>query len=93
MKTSHTVYPTKNDTIRAYTHVSEGNPKNDTVSLMIGDVTFYLSFGESWDEDRMRFGPFADAVIHAIEKAFEDRDERRAELEDKKKEEAEDVDA
>jgi len=92
MKSSFTVYPTNDDTIRAYTHVSE-NPRHDTVSLHIGDVTFYLSFGESWDEERMRFGQFADAVILAIEKAFEDRDEKRAELERKQEEEAEDVEA
>ena len=92
MKTSHTVYPEKTDTFRCYVHVSD-NPKNDTVSIHTGDVTFYLSFEDGWDEDRMRFGQFADAFIHAIEKAYEDREEKRAELEAKKKEEAEDVDA
>jgi len=88
MKSQTTVYLDKTETIRTYVHVSDTNRNADTVSVHLGEgVCLYFSFDGGWDADRMRFGQFADAITHAVEQAFEKRQEKLEALEAKRKEE------
>jgi hypothetical protein len=88
MRTETTVYLDKTESIRSFVHVSDSNRNADTVSIHIGDsVTFYFSFDDGWDANRMRFGQFADAIIHTVEHAFEKRQEKIEALEAKEEEE------
>lgn len=92
MKTQTSVYLNKPESIRTFVHVSDTSRQADSVSVHVGEgVTLFFSFEDGWDKDRMRFGQFADQMIHALEHAFEKREEKIKALEAKKEEEEEDA--